>query len=133
MPRDISAFIIGFISLGLIPIYGQPFGGCSENPYLTLDPHCGIWPELLRSFIFITIVCFVSKSSYIAPLIGLVCVLLITTLGGFENITSGEVQVNDYQHLINNAILATPEIIGAVSAFFMYLFVFNVALKKSRG
>ena len=88
MTKNIAAFIIGFWALGLIPVYGLPFGGCN-NVYLLLDPHCSVWPEFIRSFLFVVVVCFVSASAKMIPLTAMMFVCFVSIFGGFERASSG--------------------------------------------
>lgn len=119
--RNIGAFIAGFLAIGLIPVYSSPFGGCGNNIYLSIDPHCSVWPEFVRSFLFVVIICFVSASAKLMPIIAMLVVFFVSIHGGFEDINASVGSLSNFADIINNLYIALPDLLGGIFAYLMYL------------
>ncbi len=53
--RIVVALVLSIVWAGLIPIFGEPFGGCNAHGYVTFELGCISWPEFVRGFGFVLI------------------------------------------------------------------------------
>ena len=111
----------------------MPFGGCNNTSYLSLDPHCSIWPEFLRLFLFVIIVSFVSSSRRFIPIIAMIIVFFVSIWGGIDNIKTGEGNISNSVDVISNLYIGYPGLLGGITAYLLYLATSYVIRVKSNA
>ena len=67
--------MISIVWVGLIPVFGRPFGGCDVYGYTTFELGCSTWPDFTRGLGFVLIWLVVAPArrwSYVLVLLLLV-------------------------------------------------------------
>ena len=125
--RDVIAIVVAIILFGLIPIYNQPFVGCSDTRLFTAQLGCSLWPEFLRGFIFLASLVILATHKRILAGIGLGVILVVVLLGGVQLLFTGEAfgYLRDYYMEIR-AHISSPLLIGALSSAVFFLLCFGL-------
>ena len=120
--RVIAAITLVILWLGAIPLYGTPFVGCSEIGYFAVTAGCSNWPEFIRGFGVVLICAVVGPAQVYLHYFSLLFLAVVTVLGGFTNINSGEhLEIGGLPDLLDSALFGLPLFVGGVIAFVLYL------------
>ena len=125
--RDVAALVIGFILIGLIPIYGEPFSGCSSSGYSTWELGCSAWPKFLTGFVFIGALVVLAVHKKALATVGLVIVFAVTLTGGIGLVGTGEELVYfkaNYADIVYHA--SSPLLHGALTAFCLFFVISRI-------
>lgn len=128
--RIIVVLVLSIVWVGLIPIYGQPFGGCDFAGYATLELVCSSWPEFLRGFGFVLIWLAITPARIWLYVLVL---SLLAVLSVMEQIRFGSLwYAQSGDELVAALAYGLPIITGGLVAFAMYFGIRRVFQKKQQ-
>ncbi len=114
--RDILSILLALLLLFLIPIYGQPFGGCIDYSPFSIYLPCSIWPEFIRGILFMLPLAILAFHRNVFTILGVIFSVGVAVGGGLEYWRSGEA-LNHIKH--NQAVLIAitfhPFFLGTVT------------------
>lgn len=120
MARMVAATTLSIIWLGVIPLYGMPFGGCLESSYLTLMRGCSSWPEFMRGFGIGAILFLIAPKGYGRGVIFFAIISLGVLLIGVR--AYGSVfEVNSVRDFVDFLRKPSPFILGGIASLFIIL------------
>ena len=128
--RDIAALVVSVASIGLIPIYGAPFGGCMESGFNNLELGCSAWPEFSRGVVFIGLLVTIAAHKKVMVTLGLTATLLAVMAGGVGLLATGE-EAAYFQdnYLAISQHLSNPLLIGAIAALLLHITILKGFLR----
>ena len=66
--RSINTFLrfslsiaVGIAFIAAMPVYDEPFGGCTARGYATLELGCSLWFDVLLGFGIVFLVAFLAR------------------------------------------------------------------------
>ena len=132
--RDIASIIVALILIGLIPIYGEPFSGCSLSGYSTWVLGCSAWPKFLTGFIFLGSLVVLAFHKKALATVGLVIVFAVVLAGGIGLLGTGEELIYfkaNYADIVHHA--SSPLLHGALTAFCLFFVTSRVLNGKQNN
>lgn len=120
--RVIAAITFAIIWLGVIPIYGGPFGGCETSGYLTLKVGCSDWPIFLRGFGFVLIPAVIAPSQTGLHYVAIIIIGAVTLIGGFEGWRTGlYYDIKNFDDMLYMALGKSPLAVGGLVGLLLFL------------
>jgi len=90
LSRSILAIVVAILALGVLPIYGEPFGGCTGAEVGRAIRHCSNWPNYFRGFLFVALLLALGPPSRLYQTICTGLFIFVVIRGGPELIRTGE-------------------------------------------
>ena len=85
----VLGLLIGLFGFLLIPIYDQPFVGCSSGSRISFQRGCSVWPETLRGFVLVIPVIFLAPRFWRLAVFMVITLFALAIFGGLEGISAG--------------------------------------------
>lgn len=128
--RIVVALVMSIAWVGLIPIYGEPSGGCYTSGYATLEYGCSSWPEFIRGFGFVLIWLAIAPASMWLYFLVLT---LLAVLSVMEQIRIGSLwYAQSAGEMVAVLTQGFPIITGGLVAFATYSGIRQVVQKKQQ-
>jgi len=129
--RIFVALVLSIGWVGLIPIFGMPFGGCDTYGHATSELGCSSWPEFVRGFGFVLIFIAIAPNRtwsqvLVMTLLAVLSILQEIKTNGFAFLQSAD----GFFHAIAQGL---PIITGGLVAFGLYFGVRQVAHRRAKN
>ena len=87
--RVAIALGLGVVAAGSVPVWEEPFGGCSEGGFTSFAMGCTYWDAVLTGFLLVVPAAVIAPRKCLMPVVLVTFLFLVSLVGGVRGVRMG--------------------------------------------